>query len=501
MATQDSQLLNRVYENANKLPTNSTYEHPLDKSALGYIKEIIDKIEVGDDYKIYECLDKIKQFWKVLIEKSIICLRYNDKREPFLINSKTHPVVYGINELNEYFKKYVEFESLLYGGGKYYRDHVIHVFRVWVLGIDVLLADDLHYLNKIEVGENVKVNEFEKLSIWTIIALTHDLGYPLEIAQDIVEKTRSMMTTFISNPVVSMDLSFNGIQNNINDIVVRFLSSKMKNVTENDYVARLQHKYYFKFQKSLESSHHGIISAIIIYKLLLYFLESDYSINEDYCFKEEDVRQFYIRREILRAIASHTCRDIYHLNMLNFAFLLIITDDCQEWGRKRISELYVRGAISYALQEIKTRFNSREKAIPNDIGINKDKIDVHECITRESFEIDTDEEAVVPRLLFSFWKQRDYYLQVFRDGQDTVLRNFTYSKKSEITWKKRNGNVNFTVEFSILDEGSSVFHISTYKDSSYKRNFVLQNFPNTIKDKFKESNSDDLIKYEYNESL
>src|SRR5699024_2685009 len=102
---------------------------------------------------------------------------------------------------------------------------------------------------------------------------------------------------------------------------------------------------------------HGILSAIIIYKLLIYFLESDFNINEDYRFDEEESRQFYIRREILRTISAHTCHDVYHLDMLNFAFLLIMVDDAQEWGRKRISELYVKQNSNYEFGSIVPYFN------------------------------------------------------------------------------------------------------------------------------------------------
>lgn len=35
------------------------------------------------------------------------------------------------------------------------------------------------------------------------------------------------MKCFIQNPVLSMDLSFRGIQNQMNDFVLRFMSSKM----------------------------------------------------------------------------------------------------------------------------------------------------------------------------------------------------------------------------------------------------------------------------------
>lgn len=224
-----------------------------------------------------------------MIQKSIICLRYFDTREPFQEKNKKIPYAYGVNELSDYFKKYSDFEEVLYGGAKYYRDHVIHVFRVWILGICKLLEDDCKYLDYIEVEKGYEVNALEKVSIWTIISLTHDLGYPLEKALKIFDRTKDMMTFFINNPKANMDISFSGVQNSMNDYVLRFISSKMWEVnTENHkikinsdiniennknkkFVTRLQPKYYFKFQKSLEHNEHGVISSLIIYKLLLFF--------------------------------------------------------------------------------------------------------------------------------------------------------------------------------------------------------------------------------------
>ena len=67
-------------------------------------------------------------------------------------------------------------------------------------------------------------------------------------------------------------------------------------------------------------------------KWLVYFLESDYDLTQSKALKKEDARQFIIRREALRAIAIHTCPDIYHLRSNTFSFLLIICDDLQEWA-------------------------------------------------------------------------------------------------------------------------------------------------------------------------
>jgi len=533
MANKDLKLINSLIEksksindikfNCNDQDQLKKYEdcqkivnHPLDEDIIAEIKKIDIREDIDDEFQIYKYSKEINTLWKLIIEKSIKCLRFFDKREPFLTNKSKSPIAYGITELGDYFDKYTEFESLLYGGGKYYRDHVVHVFRTWLLGVECLLENNAKYLEKINIGENVLVNPLEKISIWSIISLTHDLGYPLEKSQEIIDKTKDMMKSFVVNPIVSMDLSFNGVQNNMNDFVVRFLSSKMhkkeiyssKNQgsleVENSsinyeakYVARLQPKYYFKFQKSLEKSKHGILSAIIIYKLLLYFLESDYNINEDYEFDEEDVRQFYIRREILRAISSHTCHDIYHLDMLNFAFLLIIVDDSQEWGRKRIGELYVKTKTNYEFHEIKPNFNIEELEIEK--NGKKRTIHLHKCTASEQFSLPSEDTSGLERLLFSLVEQSESYKEIFRDGQDTSSRNFTFIKKSKINCEDSK-TVVFDIGFIISNGEDSIFSIEVSITSNNRVNnkydikFLKKVYTNcTVEEILRD---DDKIKYE-----
>lgn len=410
----------------------SPQAYPLDKDIRNRLDELKVLItENATEFAIYQHHDKVQQLWIELIKKSIQCLRFFDDREPFRGNDTKHPLVYGISKLNDYYDKYKKFENVMYGGVKYYRDHVAHVFRVWVLGCVILLRDDCRYLNNIEIAKECKINPYEKISIWTLIALTHDLGYPLETASNIIDTTRDMMTAFISNPVVTMDLSFNGVQNSMNDFILRLMSSKMRKVSELEngevkYVARLQSKYYFKFQKSLEHNKHGVLSAIIIYKLLLYFLESDFTINEDYRFNSSDVNQFYIRRDILRAIASHTCADVYQMNQNSFSFLLIICDDAQAWGRKGISELYVNKKSQYEFSGIK--FDAETSTW---------------CIS-ESYEVIEDLDAY--NILNAFKHQCENYVVIFRDGQDTTNRNFNFIWNMTLKVKRSEFQVLFTAK-------------------------------------------------------
>lgn len=454
-----------------ELSQNSIY--PLDNEVIKLISDI-NLREEDDDFAIYRYQKNIKKIWKLLIQKSIICLRYFDTREPFQEKNKKIPYAYGVNELSDYFKKYSDFEEVLYGGAKYYRDHVIHVFRVWILGICKLLEDGCKYLDYIEVEKGYEVNALEKVSIWTIISLTHDLGYPLEKALKIFDRTKDMMTFFINNPKANMDISFSGVQNSMNDYVLRFISSKMWEVnTENHkieinsdiniennknkkFVTRLQPKYYFKFQKSLEHNEHGVISSLIIYKLLLFFLESDYSINEDYMFCYEDTRQFYIRREILRSIASHTCHDIYQMDIFKFSFLLIICDDAQEWGRKSISELYVNKGNKYS-------FGSIDLDLQGDVS--------NSCLFRDNQELNDTSQLKI--LLRNFYKQSETYRSVFRDGQDTVKRNFNFTRQWGIIWSDSDGNISYIVKLDVSKDEQTKLTIKRTDEAKISTSDVL----------------------------
>lgn len=449
MANKDYMLINACIEENNKInhfsqEANNNVEYPLDKDMITLLTTIMNSIENGkDDYEIFKHLELLSKLWKTLIEKAIKCLRYFDDREPFKKLPEKRPIAYGIDNLYDYYMNYTEYEKVLYGSSKYYRDHVVHVFRTWLSGLYCLIRNKGEYLHSIVINEDdLKLNNCEKLSIWTIIALTHDLGYPLEKAKGIIETTKKMVSTFITNPDISMDLTFHGVQNYMNDYIVRLISSKMiqdKRDPKKPYVARLQPKYYFKFQKSLERSKHGILSALIIYKLLTYFLESDYNINEDYTFDDKERRQFYIRREILRSIASHTCKDVYHLFMSSFAFLLIITDETQEWGRKYISELYVETNQEHELDDIKLI-----------VADDKNSCELNENIILKEGQDIEDVRVLLKRL----HHQAMVYITLFRDGQETEKRNFTFVKNCNIKCKGAS-SIDFNIKLEINNKSKA----------------------------------------------
>lgn len=459
--------------------TYDKMEYPLDKEAINKLTSVIGEKEE----LFYSSAKELDKLWSMLLRKSIMCLRYFDTREPFMFDSSKNAVAYGIEQLEEYHDRYTQFESLLYGASEYYRDHIFHAVRTWLIGIFCLLHDsESPFIKEIQIDGIAekepfanKINFFEKLSIWTISALCHDLGYPLEKSQQVLEKTRNMMKEFVPNPMVLSNFAFTGVQDNINEYIVKFMSTKMKEVTEKNntdenrektYYGRIQPKYYLKYTKSLEKNKHGIISAVIIYKMLLYFLESDFNLNDDYIYNLEDARQFYIRREILRSISSHTCSDIYNVKNTTFSSLLFICDEMQEWGRKSWNDLY-------------TNVN------PDSVELSIEKFDSETIEYSETIKMDNikEEELIIDNIIRLYNRQFEGYQLIFRDGQYTNSRAFNMTKTIKLLAAK-NGSKNnhITITFRLLAKSKNEFEINI-TDSQITQDNIEKIFCKKLKTK------------------
>lgn len=454
-------LKQRLKQEERDLPGDFAF--PLDEDIVGPEGDLKKLLSDQENAISYSKAGKLDNLWRSLLNKSIVCLRYFDTREPFLDNPNKAIVAYGIDKLEEYHLRYTEFESLMYGSSVYYRDHVFHAIRVWLLGVFCLLkkinAEDA-FITKLGLDGGSKppskIDFFEYISMWTITALCHDLGYPLEKAEQILDKTRKMMREFVPNPNVWNNFGYSGTQDSINEYVLKFISTKMKEKTsdekadeqtdaivEKEYLGRIQPKYYLKYAKSLESFQHGIISTIIIYKMLLYFLESDFNLNDDYIYKNEDARQFYIRREILRAIAAHTCPDAYNIHITSFSSLLFLCDEFQEWGRRTWNELYT---------------GLKEDSISLEIEkFSSDEIDIQEKISLESVE---DIEIIVQNISRVFDRQYSLYKTTFRDGQDTAKRDFSLTKTMKFTLPKNGAQTReIIIKYGLPKSDASYFNI------------------------------------------
>jgi hypothetical protein len=334
-------------------------------------------------------LKSSKELWKNLIIDAICILKVNDSRERIYDASRStkdsfmsgfedirKTSSYGIDELSTYFDDFVKFESVLYGTDEHYRDHVGHVLQVWAIGISLLTHNKITFSNGFSIHndatfhfdikspegkEEVKVKEngeelegkeeeekgkyisrSELWAMWSIISLCHDLGYPIEKASKINQQVKKIISHFGNMNFSELNYSFDILNTFLVDKFLNIISSKADRILKR---TSIQTKYRDKFSKSLEDFKHGIFSSILLFKNLTYFLETDYS-QQDVKLSYEDLRQFHIRKEILRSIAGHTCSKIYHLELNTLSFLLILCDELQEWDRPNFDEVKNKVSVS-----------------------------------------------------------------------------------------------------------------------------------------------------------
>lgn len=289
------------------------------------------------DVELHLQTDSLIDIWRKLIGDAIVFLKLKDDRERYH-DERT----LGTEKLYDFLTEFQNFETILYGAVPNYRDHIAHVFRVFLLG---------HHIIKTAIGferidpniKSLEISPEEKEAIWCILALTHDLGYSLEVIHHINQRVRSMLQQFGNIPVQELGYSYFTQFGSVSDFTIRFLSSAVMEIEKNKFVTHLQAKYYLKFLSALSNFDHGVISSTILMKNLVYFKESDYMLDTHKPLEHEDARQFLIRKEILRAIASHSCEDIYYLGIKNFPFMLTVCDEMQEWGRPRLVDITKRG--------------------------------------------------------------------------------------------------------------------------------------------------------------
>ncbi len=298
----------------------------------------IDKLDSNEE--LYKQKDEVAEIWRNLIGKAIVYLKSQDGREKYHDDED-----YGVEKLDEFFKTFREFESLLYGAQEErYRDHMAHMLSVFLVG-EFLIRGTIGFdeidVNDKDFPEDKKISVDEKEAMWCIISLTHDLGIALERIVDISPKAKDMLAKF---GIINMqELSYPFLRLPLHDFAIQFISSDLEALAGNDekrFIPRIQSKYFLKFSEAYERRDHGIISCLVLVKNLVYFLETDYSLDLRRPLLLDDAKQLLVRRNILRAIAAHSNENIYYLTLPQFPFLLTIFDELHEWSRPRLIEMF-----------------------------------------------------------------------------------------------------------------------------------------------------------------
>lgn len=349
------------------------------------IKSILEKIFKQKEVSIQKYRKDFIDLWPKILTEVLLNLKMKNTREWDESNPGMKSFFddrsLGITNLVPVFEGFSKFEGMMYGASPdRYRDHVAHSFRVWIIGQAILKE---YFSGRLACPDNslLEISQGEWECMWAIVALCHDLGYPLSAIDKVNQKASDTLKQQGLRSEGDLRFSFSQQMLPFHESIIKLMSSRPINTTLKEsglkkedckYLTHLQNKYYLKFLKSFDNLDHGIISSLLLSGSLVYFLESDLSQDDHDKLSYEDARQFLIRREILRAISSHTCQDIYHFQFNTLSFLLYLVDEIQCWGRPTFEQLqYSPETMGKACARVK---KLGEKVIEIEIEYNLDKV-------------------------------------------------------------------------------------------------------------------------------
>ncbi len=270
----------------------------------------------------------------------------------------------GNSELFKFLVAATEFEDLLYGLEKYYRDHTLHSLWVYLIGEHILrkrlpeVYDDLNWYvyNDIEIEKPRypakllagarerekkllgKANE-KKDAIWCLMALCHDLGYSLAKLSNLNEKITNVLKYFDISNLQRVGYSLEIEHQYIVSQFLELMAADVHIVPSADEKMPLIKCYrddstYWRLCRALEKREHGILSAYLVYKILLFF--ADVSVRgpaEDWGLDDNEAVNDIIRGTILFGISQHEFQ-FAHLNELGgLDEVLVLADELEEFSR------------------------------------------------------------------------------------------------------------------------------------------------------------------------
>jgi hypothetical protein len=194
------------------------------------------------------------KLWPSVLTDSLLNLKKKDTREYDNKNPKMtsffHPESLSVAELKEVLEGFSEFEGMLYGASPdRYRDHIVHSFRVWIIGQGLLGEGLKGALSAYEEGLPISRTEWE--CMWAIVALCHDIGYPLSAVEKINTLARETFKKQGLIPGGDLRFAFRQQMLPFHDTMIKLMASKpVADAHRGKYLTHLQNKYYLKLLKS-----------------------------------------------------------------------------------------------------------------------------------------------------------------------------------------------------------------------------------------------------------
>ncbi len=340
--------------------------------------EISKRLKVLSDTKEdrYNIVEAAKWLWKVFFSISLKDITSNLR---------------GYRELSRYFDEYVNYENILFALDENHRDHVIH--SIWVMLIGFYLRKNYKEFSGSMMGSGiaysiVKNQESQKHveevirgtkeheeALWSLITLSHDLGYPIEKTAKANKIMAEMIRNFGFLEQSDFKYNFTTVHQTSIDELLNTLSAQVVWVSDSGYNVITRSGYRLDFARSFERLDHGIMSAYLLQKYLDRICEvMNRTIGLSPQYVETSIEKAINVTIILiwlHAISAHTNDNTYWREIPAFSSFLLLCDELDEFSRYTRSmknKEWVRMGVRTEFEYKKNSFNIKYTFDNSDVG-------------------------------------------------------------------------------------------------------------------------------------
>jgi hypothetical protein len=310
-----------------------------------------------------EKIEVAKDIWKLFFRKCLSNITTNMR---------------GCEQICSYYDEFCKYENLLFAIDENHRDHVLH--SVWVMLLGLYLrkyfkqfSPESSYINfvprsrkpsnKFATYQREVLDFFKQYEIplWCLIALTHDLGYPVEKTRIANREMTRMIRHFGFLENTDFEYKFNIIHETAIETLLTILTTGFISYEGGKNYLIPMPGDRLEFAKSFERLEHGIMSAYLLMATLDWICEA---LSWDAYFlygvlEAQDIAKRLILSEWLYAIAAHTARFHYWDDLGNTGFLLFLCDQLDEFSRFSLD----RKNRDWTKVTCRTEFNITDKLI------------------------------------------------------------------------------------------------------------------------------------------
>lgn len=212
---------------------------------------------------------------------------------------------FSIGTYVDVFVDFAQAEKALYGFGQSYRDHLMHVFNVHLMGLlicsKILKDRDKELFKLLKIKEESKAfpfpNRYDKLKrlyyLWSLISTFHDLAIPIDYRKELVKGFGRYLKYFkIETEEFYLKFPFM-TQLDINkysDLMSRLFASGLslsKNNTQRTYEMENSNTALFLYFRSILAGamnryDHGVLGAYFLFKSIEEMFLSGKNLNPKY---------------------------------------------------------------------------------------------------------------------------------------------------------------------------------------------------------------------------